>query len=59
VAAATLAAGAAKRGSQKPATDCFVTATYPDGREEPRECFVLSAEASKPGTKGRFESCTQ
>ena len=34
--------------------------TLSDGSTEPRDCFVLDGnDASlKPGTKGRFESCT-
>lgn len=52
--AAATVAGAAK-AKARPATDCIVTATYPDGREEPRDCYLLSTDDVKPGTKGRFE----
>ena len=42
-----------------PDPDCIVTSTAVDGTKEGRECYVLSDEQIKPGTKGRFESCTQ
>lgn len=55
----TLALAASRKAKPVPATDCFVTSTSVDGTEEPRDCFILSADEVKPGTKGRFESCTQ
>lgn len=54
-------AGAAKKAKLQPSEDCKVTSKYPDGTEVSRDCYVLSENAPelKPGTKGRFESCTQ
>ena len=54
-----LAAGATKRTKAVPSTDCIVTSTAVDGTQESRDCYVLSDSQIKPGTKGRFESCTQ
>ena len=54
-----LVLGAKKGNKLTPATDCIVTSTSVDGTEEPRDCFLLSEQDTKPGTKGRFESCTQ
>lgn len=54
-----VALAAARRAKPVPATDCFVTSTAVDGTEEKRDCFILSEEETKPGSKGRFESCTQ
>ena len=49
----------AKRKAALPDPNCKVTAIYEDGREEERDCYSVTAEDSKPATKGRFESCTQ
>ena len=59
--AATLviASGAKRRTNAVPSTDCIVTSTTVDGAEERRDCFVLAEAELQPGTKGRFESCTQ
>jgi len=43
---------------QKASADCQVSATYPDGRVEERECIVDSREHTRPSARGRFESCT-
>ena len=53
-----LAFGATKK---QPSSDCMVTVTSADGTTEPRDCYVLdpSSKELKPGTKARFESCTQ
>ena len=60
LASLALAGGAKKRKpAEVPATDCIVTSTALDGTEETRDCFLLSESFSQPGTKGRFESCTQ
>ena len=55
-----VSAGAAKR-KLTPSEDCIVTSTYPDGTKTQRDCYVLSENSPelRPGTKGRFESCTQ
>ncbi len=54
-----LAAGATRRAKAVPSEDCIVTSTSVDGIEERRDCYVLTESETKPGTKGRFESCTQ
>ena len=55
-----VSAGAAKKKMQ-PSADCMVTSAYPDGTEIKRDCYVLNEDSAelKPGTRGRFESCTQ
>ena len=52
---------AAKKGKLQPSEDCKVTSSYEDGTEVSRDCYVLSEDSAelRPGTKGRFESCTQ
>ena len=59
--AATLviASGAKRRTNAVPSTDCIVTSTTVDGTEEKRDCYLLSEAEMQPGTKGRFQSCTQ
>ncbi len=54
-------AGAAKKrsGGAVVDKDCIVTSTLLDGTEEPRDCYMLTDTEMQPGTKGRFESCTQ
>jgi hypothetical protein len=54
-------AAAAKKAKLQPSEDCKVTSTYADGTEVTRDCYVLSEDSAelRPGTKGRFESCTQ
>jgi hypothetical protein len=57
-----LGASAARRGAKSAAVadpNCVVTSTSVDGTEEQRDCFLVSDSDMKPGTKGRFESCTQ
>ena len=51
--AVALAVAAAQRDS------CTAKAVYPDGSEEERECTLMSERQMAPGTKARFESCTQ
>ena len=53
--AALLAAGGRRSSGSK---SCEVVSTWPDGREEVRDCEVLGDKFLAPGTKGRFESCT-
>ena len=48
-----------RKASAVPDPDCIVTSTTVDGTEEKRDCYLLSDTEMKPGTKGRFESCTQ
>lgn len=45
----------------KPSEDCIVTSTFADGSTEQRDCYVLdpTSKELQPGTKARFESCTQ
>ena len=54
-------AGAAKKkgGGAVIDPDCVVTSTSVDGTEETRDCYMITASEMTPGTKGRFESCTQ
>jgi len=60
LASLALAAGAKRnKAAGVPLSDCIVTSTAVDGTEERRECFLMADEDLKPGTKGRFESCTQ
>jgi len=56
-----LSASAAKPRKQQPSSDCIVTVTLSDGSTEPRDCYVMDASSKdlQPGTKARFESCTQ
>ena len=54
-----LAAGARRKAAAVPDPNCIVTSTSVDGTEESRDCFMVSAAEQQPGTKGRFESCTQ
>ena len=53
LAVALAVAAAAQRDS------CTAKAVYPDGSEEERECTLMSERQMAPGTKARFESCTQ
>ena len=55
--AVLVAAGAAQRRSSS--SDCTAKAVYPDGTEEERECTLMNEKQLAPGTKARFESCTQ
>ena len=52
--AVALAVGAAAQRDS-----CTAKAVYPDGSEEERECTLMSERQMAPGTKARFESCTQ
>ena len=59
LASLAVAAGAKRSKNGVPLADCIVTSTALDGTEERRECYLMSDSEMKPGTKGRFESCTQ
>jgi len=56
--ACLLASVGARKSRPKPSDDCIVTSTFEDGRQESRDCFIMSEEEMEPGTHGRFESCT-
>ena len=58
IASLALASGVKRRASV-PSEDCIVTSTSVDGTEETRDCFILSEKETKPGTRGKFQSCTQ
>ena len=56
-----LLAAAAAKSKARPSSDCVVTVTLSDGTTEPRDCYVMEPNSKdlQPGTKARFESCTQ
>ena len=57
----TLGVAVARKAKLTPSDECTVTSKFTDGTEIIRDCYVLEPNAKDllPGTKGRFESCTQ